>query len=524
MYRRKKFLSTFLYVFLLTVICFVYAPFSVSAKAETPGGTSVADITVSSGGIIWTPRVSYEQLLVTISRPDGSVYSKTFTSGTTPYLDLSNICGGHFCDGSYTYELRFIPFAETKVRGEEQVIDIPSQEPLTQTGHFLVQGGMMVPQGGVENMARPMDVVHADDVIVTGSICVGYDCLTDGTESFGFDTIKLKENNLQIFFDDTSSAVGFPANDWRIITNDSSSGGGNYFSIQDSTNSKVPFKIEANAPTSALYVDDAGRVGIGTSTPVLNLHIVKGDSPSLRLDQDTSYGWTAQVWDISGNESNFFVRDVTGGSKLPFRIQPGTPTNTLTLRADGKVGIGTWAPGYPMELATTGENASFVCNRTDGAQNFISSTTSYGQFGTVSNHPTRILVNSAWKFQLNSDNSLSVASGASCTAGGTWTNASSRALKENIQSLSTEEALQTINNLNPVKYNYKVDKEERHVGFIAEDAPELVATKDKKGMSPMDVVAVLTKVVQEQQKSLQEQQECISQLKTKIAELEKKSK
>ena len=45
---------------------------------------------------------------------------------------------------------------------------------------------------------------------------------------------------------------------------------------------------------------------------------------------------------------------------------------------------------------------------------------------------------------------------------------------------------------------YKANSEDKHVGFIAEDAPELVVTKDRKGMSPMDVVAVLTKVVQEQ--------------------------
>jgi hypothetical protein len=42
-----------------------------------------------------------------------------------------------------------------------------------------------------------------------------------------------------------------------------------------------------------------------------------------------------------------------------------------------------------------------------------------------------------------------------------------------------------------------VDKDEKHVGFIAEDVPELVAMKDRKSLSPMDIVAVLTKVVQE---------------------------
>ena len=42
------------------------------------------------------------------------------------------------------------------------------------------------------------------------------------------------------------------------------------------------------------------------------------------------------------------------------------------------------------------------------------------------------------------------------------------------------------------------------VGFIAEDVPDLVATKDRKSLSPMDLTAVLTKVVQGQQGLLQE--------------------
>ncbi|MBI2060130.1 MAG: hypothetical protein HYT87_10195 [Nitrospirae bacterium] len=45
---------------------------------------------------------------------------------------------------------------------------------------------------------------------------------------------------------------------------------------------------------------------------------------------------------------------------------------------------------------------------------------------------------------------------------------------------------------------------EQYVGFIAEDVPNLVATNDRKGLSSMDLVAVLTKVVQEQQRQIEE--------------------
>ena len=51
---------------------------------------------------------------------------------------------------------------------------------------------------------------------------------------------------------------------------------------------------------------------------------------------------------------------------------------------------------------------------------------------------------------------------------------------------------------------YVAEKEEEYVGFIAEEVPELVATKDRKALSPMDIMAVLTMVVQEQQKQIEE--------------------
>ena len=522
---RKFFRSVFVLMF-LTVFSFSGAAFASVTSTEPPDAKPVADEVVSSGGINFLPKVNCEQIVLTVSRPDGAVVGKAFPSGSRPNIELSGICGGVSCDGWYTYELRVSPVGAKKIRGpENEETSLPQGQTyrpaLTQAGHFMVQGGVIVNKSGPEGPARPMDAVHNDDVIITGSLCIGYDCATDGTESFGADTIKLKENTMRIFFDDTSSAAGFPANDWRIVVNDSTSGGGNYFAVEDTTEGSTPFKIEAGAPSSALYVDDAGRIGIGTATPIYNINVVYGDSPAIRLHQDTSYGWTEQKWDISGNEANFFVRDGTNGSKLPFRIQPNTPTNTLTLRSDGKVGIGTWSPGYPLEIDTTGENACVLVKRTDGATNYINATDSYANFGSTTNHPLRLVVNNTVIMTLNANGSLAMSNGASLTAGGAWTNSSSRALKENIQSLGADEALNALNNLCPVKFNYKADKEEKHVGFIAEDAPELVATKDHKGMSPMDVAAVLTKMVQEQQKTIREQQKAFQEQQSAIMEQQK---
>src|SRR5206468_5349512 len=78
--------------------------------------------------------------------------------------------------------------------------------------------------------AMPDDVIP-DDLIVQGSACVGLDCVNG--EVFNFDTIRLKENNTRIGFMDTSSAAGFPTNDWTIRANDSANGGGNFLAFVD---------------------------------------------------------------------------------------------------------------------------------------------------------------------------------------------------------------------------------------------------------------------------------------------------
>ena len=94
---------------------------------------------------------------------------------------------------------------------------------------------------------------------------------------------------------------------------------------------------------------------------------------------------------------------------------------------------------------------------------------------------------------------------------------SSREFKENINTLAIEDAIETLERLNPVQFRYKEDhQKETHIGFIAEDVPDLVASHDRKTLSPMDIVAVLTKVVKEQNNT-------ISLLMEKVQTLEQKS-
>lgn len=188
----------------------------------------------------------------------------------------------------------------------------------------------------------------SENLFVTGKLGIGMDMVDNTTVAFT--TMIMMENNVRLLFDDTSAPGTFPANDWAIKINDTENNGDNYFAIEDVTAGDIPFKVEAGAGINALVVTSDGRIGIGTPNPDVEVHIVDGDTPTVRLDQDGSSGWEAQKWDVAGNEVNFFVRDVTGGSTLPFRVAAGAPSDVLTLKETGYVGIGTWNPQTHLDV------------------------------------------------------------------------------------------------------------------------------------------------------------------------------
>lgn len=373
---RKSFLSKLaVVVFALTI------PFAAFAK----------DIGKAKGGgasIEWDLDVSnYESARLTVLDGDGVAIVKEFARGKTPSFRISDL-GGIVADGQYTYELSISPAVSGQVKKQLENARAQNDEAAarkimkdnglgaaqTLSGVITVKDNQIVTPGLLNESASDqatgksrvandaytmptkgrvtaLDQVIPDDLIVQQSLCVGFDCV-DG-ESFGVDTIRLKENNLRIHFDDTSTSAGFANNDWRLVANDQPSGGANKFSIEDSTNARTPFTIEGAAPANNIYVDSSGNIGFQNSAPGLDLHLTTTDTPALRLEQSNAGGFTAQTWDIGANEANFFVRDLTGGSRLSFRIRPGAPTSSIDIAADGKVGVGTGSPDAEMEIENT---------------------------------------------------------------------------------------------------------------------------------------------------------------------------
>lgn len=235
-------------------------------------------------------------------------------------------------------------FSQTK---KNVIIPLKQTEPLSKSIDKAIYRDVQK----IINEKSVMDQIIADDLIVQGSGCVGFDCINN--ESFGLVTIRLKENNTRFAFDDTSIGT-FPANDWQLEANEIPSGGKNAFSILDITGSKTPFRIEAGAQTNALYVSNGGKIGIGTDIPVMDINIATGNTPGVRLEQNVSSGFAAQTWDMAGNEANFFIRDITGGSQLPFRIRPGAPTSSIDIAASGNVGIGIASPTVKLHVIGDG--------------------------------------------------------------------------------------------------------------------------------------------------------------------------
>ncbi len=282
---------------------------------------------------------------------------------------------------------------------------------------------------------------------------------------------------------------------------------------------------------TTLTVTSAGKVGIGTTTPTYKLEIEGGATP-LR---------------ITGGGSQFqkFLFDVATGGFAIFRMYDKDVNEDFRLATngnswldgDGNVGIGTTSPVAKLHLVNgsagfTPSTATELAIESSGITRIevMSPASGVGQilFGSPneadrgfitydhandamilgSGGGTKMIIDDNGNVSIGAGGTpsfpLVMGSGAHVTAGGVWTDASSRQYKENIANLTQEEAISALEKLNPVKFNYKVQKGEEYIGFIAEDVPDLVATGDRKSLSPMDIVAVLTKVVQQQQKKIAE--------------------
>jgi hypothetical protein len=549
------------------------------ARAQGEIDEPIATSVVTSEGIVWRPHQTYPGLLLTVSGPDGFEYSEEFAAGSLIEFERFGVDKQLRPDGRYTYELRVIPVIDPDVARALQSVSQEERDALVknlqaagklpvripaQSGAFLIDDGVIV-MGGVDEGSRapaaPTYFVHPEDVSIQGSLCTGFDCVSG--ESFGFATLVLKENNLRLKFHDTSGTGSFPSNDWWIEANDSANGGANYFAVRDCGNvgavsvgvcggSSLPFLIEAGTPNKALYVDSTGNVGFGSAAPILNLHVVDGDTPALRLEQNNTLGFAAQTWDIAGNETNFFIRDLTGGSRLPFRIKPGAPNNTVYLDSDGDVGIGTASPGSNLHVVGSDGTTNLKIEETNGAAanrnlltlsnnggaQFFLTDTSASRTWQIGNTAAGFIVSltgtGGSEFTIQANGTVLMGPGANTvftltpagalTIAGALTQGSSATVKENFVAVDRRSLLSRVVDLAITTWNYKTDADSvRHLGPTAEDFYAAFGLgADDRHIAPGDLAAIALVAIQELDQIVRDQNIQIEQLKQRNLDLEQR--
>ncbi|MGH9970595.1 MAG: tail fiber domain-containing protein [Pyrinomonadaceae bacterium] len=570
---------------------FVAACSQVSVSGQSPDDRNkFATMTANGLNVRWDVAAPHSGTTVTVSAPDGRVFRKEFKAGVSPEFTLTDKEGEKLPDGQYVYELRLTPVfspgvkeALAAARGKDDEAEalraerkrgvLPSQ-PLVQSGGFSILNGAVIVAGAVEE-ARPRaskimgplrlpdattgtavtrlmqhharlaampDQVIPDDLIVQGSACVGLDCVNG--EVFGFDTIRMKENNTRLQFDDTSVTAGFPTNNWQIRANSSANGGGSFLAFVDqggtgnSETGTIVFEVDAGAPANSLRVSSLGRIGLRTTTPVLDVHANTTDTPAIRLEQNSGGGFTAQTWDIAGNEANFFIRDVTGGSRLPLRIRPGAPTSSVDIAASGNVGIGTAAPQRNLHVHSAGNTVVQLTDTASGsassdgfqiiqggANSFLENQEA-GSLTLRTSATDRVTITSGGNVGIGTaapTDLLSVNGNASKPGGGTWAIFSDERLKAIKGRFNS--GLKAVMQLQPLRYEYLpnnalgIKSKGEHVGFGAQTLQRVIpeaVTQSSNGYLMVNndpIIWTMLNAIKEQQKEIEQLKGQIRQLR-----------
>jgi hypothetical protein len=113
-------------------------------------------------------------------------------------------------------------------------------------------------------------------------------------------------------------------------------------------------------------------------------------------------------------------------------------------------------------------------------------------------------------------------SGAHVTAGGVWTNASSRDKKENLQAVAPHEVLDTLASLPLYRWNYKnEDSSVRHLGPVAEDfATAFALGGSDKHIGTIDADGVALAAIQGLHQIVTEKDGAIAELEAENARIQ----
>ena len=487
------------------------------------------------------------KIVIRVAMPDGTVEERISNTGTVTFDTTS------LADGSYRYEAwALLSNAEGKYTTENS------------RGSFKVSGGSIqpVPLAKPANDAEDTSFINTiQETAKTASLSVLNLLLSQAEAAplVSSDTIP------QVNFDDTSDASGSGAIDWQIRATDDA--GSATFRILDDIdetgwNSETVIEIQhANVAgggdtRNSIVIDElgnvalgdsrmflsrfSGKMGLGTITPQAGIHAKYSGKAGLIRMEDT----TNSTWEF-GQFSGASASSLDGDFKIDIQANGngGTTGTKFAIKDEtGDVGIGTSSPDAKLDVIGN-IHATFSGPSGNGLQQLFRMSANNSTVGTKSDAGF-VMENAregfSWAFRTDEENQgfsaskqatgarefelinttnvasnveLRLANGGA-NVNGTWVNASSRSYKKNIHELSGADAMQALRGLKSVQYQFKSDNEHK-LGFIAEDVPALVATRDRKTLDPMQIVAVLTKALQEQDKTLVSKEKEIAEMRMK---------
>jgi len=215
----------------------------------------------------------------------------------------------------------------------------------------------------LDNNGSPKLATTSTGINVTGTVTADGLILGDNDKAiFG------AGSDLQIYHQTTGTAGSYIAEngtgDLRISGNNlwlNDVSGGTYFRAVNGSYAKLYYAGDEKLATTSTGIDVTGtvtadgltvdgNVGIGTSSPAVDLHIKQAGTPTLRIE-DSSDGSYGQIF-VGGNVMSIDADqgNASAASLMRFRIDG---TEAMRIDSSGNVGIGTTSPSSTLEISAT---------------------------------------------------------------------------------------------------------------------------------------------------------------------------
>jgi hypothetical protein len=195
----------------------------------------------------------------------------------------------------------------------------------------------------------------------------------------------------------------------------------------------------------------------------------------------------------------------------------------------GKVGIGTKSPQNLLDLGESQGKKLAVFQKTTGADFYgfgISSATLEIYAGAgASDSPAMVVKKTTGRVGIGTTSPGYKLHVNGAAAGTSWTNLSSKEFKEDIRKVDEmvhPMMLTKLMDMNLTTYKYKDEyggKGDVKLGFIAEDMPQEVLSRDGKGVDIYELITLTIGAMKAQQKEIRNQRRENDALKARLAEV-----